>query len=116
MRLRNRLGLHHGFSACHGIFYANSVYPAVSQRADRVLDPPWRAFLYMPYMHSESLRVHDEALRLFDQPGLEHNLHHEHRHREVLVRFGRYPQRNEALGRASTAEELAFLAQPGNRF
>ena len=70
----------------------------------------------MPYMHSESLRVHDEALRLFDQPGLEHNLHHEHRHREVLVRFGRYPQRNEALGRASTAEELAFLAQPGNRF
>lgn len=88
---------------------------AVSQRADRVLDPPWRAFLYMPYMHSESLRVHDEALRLFDQPGLEHNLHHEHRHREVLVRFGRYPQRNEALGRASTAEELAFLAQPGNR-
>ncbi|MBY5927135.1 MULTISPECIES: DUF924 family protein [unclassified Halomonas] len=89
---------------------------AVAQGADRVLDVAWRAFLYMPYMHSESLLIHEEALRLFDQPGLESNLHHEHRHREVLLRFGRYPQRNAALGRRSTPEEEAFLAEPGNRF
>ncbi|TDO06888.1 MULTISPECIES: DUF924 family protein [Halomonas] len=89
---------------------------AVAQRADRLLDVPWRAFLFMPYMHSESLIIHDEALRLFAQPGLEESLRHEHRHREVLERFGRYPQRNAALGRDSTFEERAFLAQPGSAF
>lgn len=89
---------------------------AVAQGADRHLDAPWRAFLYLPYMHSESLLIHDEALRLFDQPGLEENLRHEQRHRQVIVRFGRYPHRNAALGRPSTPEERAFLAQPGASF
>ncbi|APE31734.1 hypothetical protein BOX17_12675 [Halomonas aestuarii] len=89
---------------------------AVAQRADRLLDVPWRAFLFMPYMHSESLAIHDEALRLFAQPGLEENLRHEHRHRDVLSRFGRYPHRNAQLGRASTLEERAFLDQPGSSF
>ncbi|MEQ6916707.1 DUF924 family protein [Halomonas aquatica] len=89
---------------------------AVAQRADRLLDIPWRAFLFMPYMHSESLTIHDEALRLFAQPGLEENLRHEHRHRDVLSRFGRYPHRNAQLGRDSTYEELAFLDQPGSSF
>ncbi|MBD3895768.1 DUF924 domain-containing protein [Halomonas sp. ML-15] len=89
---------------------------AVAQRRDRHLDVAWRAFLYMPYMHSESLKVHDEALRLFDQPGLEENLGFEHRHRDIIARFGRYPHRNAILGRESTAEELAFLEQPGSSF
>lgn len=82
---------------------------AVARGADRELPPVRRAFLYMPYMHSESLVIHDEALRLFGQPGLEHNLEFEIGHRRVLERFGRYPQRNAALGRESTPEELAFL-------
>ncbi|SHF01658.1 Uncharacterized conserved protein, DUF924 family [Modicisalibacter ilicicola DSM 19980] len=89
---------------------------AVAARADRHLKVGQRAFLYMPYMHSESLRIHDEALRLFDQPGLEDNLHHERRHRAILERFGRYPHRNATLGRDSTAEEKAFLGQPGSSF
>ncbi|CAM3449469.1 DUF924 family protein [Halomonas lysinitropha] len=89
---------------------------AVAQRADRLLDVPWRAFLFMPYMHSESLAIHDEAMRLFAQPGLEENLRHEQRHREVIERFGRYPHRNAALGRDSTREERAFLTQPGSSF
>ncbi|SHM88845.1 DUF924 domain-containing protein [Halomonas cupida] len=89
---------------------------AVAQKADRVLDVAWRAFMYMPYMHSESLAVHDEALRLFDQSGLEDNLRFEHRHRDILLRFGRYPHRNEVLGRESTAEEREFLMQPGSSF
>lgn len=75
-----------------------------------------RAFLYMPFMHSESLTEHDRALELFSEPGLEQNLEHEHRHRAVLERFGRYPQRNAALGRENTAEEAAFLAEPGSGF
>lgn len=89
---------------------------AVAQAADRHLDVAWRAFLYMPYMHSESLAIHEEALRLFDQPGLEENLRFEHRHREILQRFGRYPHRNVILGRESSPEELAFLAEPGSSF
>lgn len=89
---------------------------AVALGADRRLETPWRAFLYMPYMHSESLAVHDEAVRLFDQPGLEENLDFEHRHRDIIVRFGRYPHRNAILGRNSTPEELAFLEQPGSSF
>lgn len=89
---------------------------AVAVGADRPLDPPQRAFLYLPYMHSESLVVHRVAQDLFDQPGLEEQLHYERLHVDILRRFGRYPHRNAALGRASTPEELAFLAQPGSSF
>ncbi|WP_104202497.1 DUF924 family protein [Billgrantia saliphila] len=89
---------------------------AVALDIDREFGVLWRSFLYMPYMHSESLKVHDEALRLFDQPGLEENLRFERLHRDILLRFGRYPHRNAILGRASTTEELAFLEQPGSSF
>lgn len=75
-----------------------------------------RRFAYMPYMHSESLAVHQEALRLFDQPGLEDNLRFEQRHLAILQRFGRYPHRNTILGRPSTQQELAFLQEPGSGF
>ncbi|MGJ7457256.1 DUF924 family protein [Halomonas sp. MA07-2] len=89
---------------------------AVASRIDRHLDVPWRAFLYMPWMHSESLAIHDEALGLFDQPGLEENLRVEHSHRDIIACFGRYPHRNAILGRTSTPEELAYLEQPGSSF
>lgn len=89
---------------------------AVANRIDRHLEVPWRVFLYMPFMHSESLPIHDEALGLFDQPGLEENLRYEQRHREIIERFGRYPHRNAILGRESTPEELVFLEQPGSSF
>ncbi|MFG6136598.1 DUF924 family protein [Halomonas sp. B23F22_10] len=89
---------------------------AVAAGDDAALAARERAFLYMPYMHSESLAVHDEAQRLFEQPGLEGSLRAERRHRDILERFGRYPHRNAALGRASTEEERAFLARPGSSF
>jgi uncharacterized protein (DUF924 family) len=75
-----------------------------------------RRFAYMPYMHSESLVVHQEALRLFALPGLEDNLRFERLHLAILERFGRYPHRNAILGRTSTAQELAFLQEPGSGF
>jgi uncharacterized protein (DUF924 family) len=75
-----------------------------------------RRFAYMPYMHSESVAVHQEALRLFALPGLEDNLRFERLHLAILERFGRYPHRNAILGRASTAQELAFLQEPGSAF
>ncbi len=89
---------------------------AVGQGVDRGLDPVQKAFLYMPYMHSESLLIHKQAVRLFSQPGLENNLDFEHKHKVIIERFGRYPHRNAVLGRQSTAEELAFLEQPGSSF
>ncbi|WP_342720573.1 DUF924 family protein [Acidovorax sp. FHTAMBA] len=88
----------------------------VAGRHDQALAPAQRAFAYMPYMHSESLVVHAQAMVLFDQPGLENNLKFEVAHRDIIARFGRYPHRNAVLGRTSTAQELAFLAQPGSSF
>ena len=89
---------------------------AVSGGHDQALDATQRAFLYMPYMHSESPIVHEEALRLFAAPGLEGNYDFELRHKAIIERFGRYPHRNAALGRESTVDEQAFLLQPGSHF
>lgn len=75
-----------------------------------------RIFVYMPFMHSESLAIHDQATRLFDQPGMEQQVDFERRHRVIIERFGRYPHRNAILGRDSTAEEVEFLSQPGSSF
>lgn len=88
----------------------------VAQGLDRALPIERRVFAYMPWMHSEDLAAHTEALPLFSQPGLENNLQFLHRHTAILRRFGRYPHRNAVLGRASTPEELAFLQQPGSSF
>jgi len=89
---------------------------AVRAGADRALGVAERTFFYLPYMHSESLAIHADALSLFDQPGLESNLDFERRHHAIIQRFGRYPHRNGILGRESTAEELEFLRQPGSSF
>jgi len=76
----------------------------------------WLQFLYMPYMHSESLSVHETAVQLFSKPRLVKNLEFEMRHKKIIERFGRYPHRNGILGRKSTVEELEFLKQPGSGF
>lgn len=90
---------------------------AVALGADKKLtDPVERAFLYMPYMHSESEQIHEVAIGLFDQPGLENNYDFEIKHKKIIDRFGRYPHRNEILGRTSTPDELAFLKEPNSSF
>jgi uncharacterized protein (DUF924 family) len=89
---------------------------AVATQADRHLEMRQRAFIYMPYMHSESSLIHSEAQALFSQAGLENSLASGHQHKTIIDRFGRYPHRNAILGRASTAEELEFLAGPGSSF
>lgn len=89
---------------------------AVAQGADRQLRDTQRTFMYMPYMHSESAAIHEDALRLYEQNGLASNLDYEIRHKRIIDRFGRYPHRNEVLGRESTEQELEFLSQPGSSF
>ncbi len=89
---------------------------AIRRKMDNELEPLHRAFLYMPFMHSESPEIHEIALYLFDQPGLEDNYNYELKHKAIIDRFGRYPHRNEILRRKSSAEELEFLSQPGSGF
>ena len=88
----------------------------VASTQDRSLSVAQRAFAYIPYMHSESALVHTQAVALFSQPGLEDSLRFELGHKAIIDRFGRYPHRNAILGRASSAEELAFLSEPGSSF
>ncbi|AGH94498.1 hypothetical protein A11Q_278 [Pseudobdellovibrio exovorus JSS] len=89
---------------------------AVALGEDKKLNLQQRAFLYMPYMHSEDRQVHEEAVKLFSEKGLENNLHFEILHKNIIDRFGRYPHRNEILGRPSTVEEIEFLKQPNSSF
>lgn len=89
---------------------------AVRVKADADLNPVERSFLYMPYMHSESALIHELALELYKKNGIQSNLDFEIKHKEIIDRFGRYPHRNEILGRISTEEELEFLQQPGSHF
>ncbi|WP_413575116.1 DUF924 family protein [Bdellovibrio sp. HCB290] len=89
---------------------------AVAAKDDQKLKLNERAFIYMPYMHSESDIIHEEAVRLFSQQGLERSLEFELAHKILIDRFGRYPYRNEILGRTSTRQELDFLKTPGSSF
>jgi uncharacterized protein (DUF924 family) len=84
---------------------------AVRDQTRLELTPDEKAFLYMPFMHSESLLIHEEGLKLFSEAGLESHLAYEEEHRRVIQRFGRFPHRNAILGRASTAEEDLYLAR-----
>ncbi len=88
----------------------------VASGQDRTLPTAQRVFAYMPYMHSESALVHAQAVALFAQPGMEDNLNFELRHKAIIDRFGRFPHRNAILGRTSSAQELAFLREPGSTF
>ena len=80
------------------------------------LDHLEKAFLYMPFMHSESLLIQDQSVRLFENLGNQNNLDYAIKHREVIQRFGRFPHRNSILGRPSSVEETEFLKQPGSSF
>jgi len=87
---------------------------AVGGGFDKRLEGDRRMFLYMPYMHSESVLVHEAAVPLWALGGEDFQKGGD-QHLAVLRRFGRYPKRNAALGRVSTPEELAYIAEIGDR-
>lgn len=89
---------------------------AIACKADLALSSLQRSFLYMPFMHSESLQIHEVAVDLFRKNGNENTLDFELRHKKIIEKFGRYPHRNEVLGRRSTTEEIKFLSRPGSSF
>lgn len=85
----------------------------VAKGWDMKLDPHRRQFLYMPYQHSEVLEDQIKSVELFRALGNEDNLDFAIKHKDIVERFGRFPHRNEILGRKSTPEELEFLKAPG---
>ncbi|AFY29563.1 DUF924 family protein [Cyanobium gracile] len=78
--------------------------------------PERRPFWLMPLMHSEDLAVQELGLPLFERLTDARTADFARRHQAVIARFGRFPHRNQALGRPSSPEEQAFLLQPGSRF
>ncbi|MGN6270550.1 MAG: DUF924 family protein [Sphingomonas sp.] len=86
---------------------------ALARGWDEALPPERRAFLYLPLMHAEDREEQRLSVDCFTRLGLPENLDFARAHRTVIDRFGRFPSRNAALGRASTEAEKAYLSQPG---
>jgi uncharacterized protein (DUF924 family) len=89
---------------------------AIAVGADKELNAIERSFLYMPFMHSESLLIHQQACLLYKANGIDSNYQFELKHLEIIEKFGRYPHRNTILNRQSSAKEIKFLSQPNSSF
>jgi uncharacterized protein (DUF924 family) len=93
---------------------------AVAHGFDSQLLPIQRLFVYMPFEHSENIEHQRQCVELFsaleDNPECASGVDYAHRHLKVIDRFGRFPHRNEILGRETTPEEAEFLKQPGSSF
>lgn len=82
---------------------------AIERGFDEPLEDQQKVFLYLPYMHSESLTDQDRSVALFESAGLSDGLKWARHHREIVRRFGRFPHRNAVLGRESSPDEIAYL-------
>lgn len=99
---------------------------ALATGEDKLLTLIERVFLYLPLEHAESIAMQDLSVAQYQQLVDEASeseralfanfLDYAHKHRDVVLRFGRFPHRNALVGRSSLAEEIAFLKQPGSRF
>ncbi len=83
---------------------------AIARGFDTAMAPERRVFLYLPFMHSESLADQERSVALYDGAGHGDGPKWARHHRDIVRRFGRFPHRNAILGRESTPEELAWLA------
>ena len=90
---------------------------AIDRGFDTRIAEPARQFFYLPFMHGEVLAIQDRCVRLMALrlPGGGDNLRHARAHRAIIRRFGRFPYRNAALGRADTQAETQFLESEGYR-
>jgi uncharacterized protein (DUF924 family) len=93
---------------------------AVAHGFDRALLPVQRAFVYLSFEHAEDMASQNMSLHLFagtrNDDGYANNMDYARRHHAIVTRFGRFPHRNDILGRKSTPEEIEFLRQPGSGF
>lgn len=95
---------------------AQEAVAAGALEAFETIDIDERKFVLMPYMHSESKLIHQQAERLFKQYTNADSIDAELKHKVIIDRFGRYPHRNDILGRVSSSEEIEFLTQPDSSF
>jgi len=89
---------------------------AIAVGADKHLSTIERNFMYMPFMHSESLAIHEVAVKLYLNNGVNSSIDFENKHKIIIERFGRYPHRNIILSRKSSNEEIEFLTQANSSF
>jgi len=116
----------HGQSFAYDALSLALAMEMVQRGEDAHVAPIERVFVYLPLEHAESMAMQDLSVALYDK--LAHEaavderqlfdgfLDYARKHRDVVARFGRFPHRNELLGRISTPEEIQFLKQPGSRF
>ena len=86
---------------------------ALARGFDRMVETPLRTFFYLPFMHSEGLADQERCVALYRALGDAYSLRYAEDHADIVRRFGRFPHRNEVLGRATTPEEQAFLDAGG---
>lgn len=106
------------FRATPDAFASDEKAKQIAERAmaagrDKAVDPEVKVFFYMPFMHSEKLADQDRCLALMQEGGKQENVKYAEIHRDAIARFGRFPHRNEILGRKSTPEEIAYLKGGG---
>ena len=89
---------------------------AIENKVDKEMKQIEKLFLYMPFMHSESIEFQTKSLNLFKKLGLKKNIESAERHFEVIKKFGRFPHRNIVLNRISSLKEIEFLKTPGSKF
>lgn len=83
---------------------------------DQELSDREKTFLYLPFEHSENLEDQERCVALFEAIGDDRLIDYAVRHRDIIARFGRFPHRNDVLGRESTEAEQEFLKKPGSSF
>ena len=89
---------------------------AIDRGFDKLLDPMRTSFLYMPFQHAEDPKAQARSVELFARLGNAEILDFARRHKAIIDRFGRFPHRNEILGRSSSQAEKTFLETPGSSF
>ena len=97
----------------------SSTQKLIDTGADKNLKERMRFFVYMPLMHAESLELQSKCIECYEKlnqdinDGTDHGVEFAKKHQEVIIKYGRFPQRNEPLGRESTPEELEYIANGG---
>ena len=89
---------------------------AIIHKADKKMNGIEKLFLFMPFMHSESIKFQKISLNLFKKLGIKESIESAERHYKVIEKFGRFPHRNIILNRTSSLEEIEFLKTAGSNF
>ncbi|MEP1443050.1 MAG: DUF924 family protein [Hyphomicrobiales bacterium] len=88
----------------------------IATGADKTMPTNYRVFVYMPFMHAETLEDQEQSVVLFNQLGVASNINYAIKHHDVVKKYGRFPHRNGTLDRLSTEAEVAFINTPGTAF